>query len=429
MIKSVLVIVPHQDDELNIAGGLFETLIDNNIDINVLYVTRGDFYKEKYEFRQKERDEVLKVFGNIKYKQLNYSDNYKSDNHIFNNLDTRNKVKDDIKAYILEVLADMIICIDFDEHADHRMVSSLFDEIIKEIVTSSNYRPIVLKKFAYLGVWGGENDYFSSVALSTKPYLKISNDIYTNALPYSWNERLRFKANNIDYALDFYNSKLYKAYARYMTQCGFRFFFHASNSDIVYFYRNTNNLALLAEVKVSDGDGHYINDYALANIESIKDNFIGTSKFDTSAWIPNDKEKKATLKWKKPNDIKSIKLYQNFKYEGHINSFEISLSNGYKKLINCSNDDIEVVDLGLNKDVDSLTFKILDGSGKAGIRELEVYSDDNKFPKEETPFEYYVDDVEERNNVKYYENIAKLYWVYYRAKNKFNKLIHKNNWD
>jgi LmbE family N-acetylglucosaminyl deacetylase len=115
----------------------------------------GNFYRKKTAARQKERERSLKVFGNIKYKQLSYDDSYKVENHKFNDMAMRANIKADIKSYISEVMADMIICVDFDSHADHKMVSSLFDQIMKEMIVENGYRPLVLKKFAYLGVWGG----------------------------------------------------------------------------------------------------------------------------------------------------------------------------------------------------------------------------------------------------------------------------------
>ena len=46
MIRNVLVIVQHPDDELNIDGFLFESLIENNVGIFILCVTKGDFTKK-----------------------------------------------------------------------------------------------------------------------------------------------------------------------------------------------------------------------------------------------------------------------------------------------------------------------------------------------------------------------------------------------
>ena len=41
--KSVLVIVPHEDDEINLMGGLLPLLVEKNMDVNICFVTNGDF--------------------------------------------------------------------------------------------------------------------------------------------------------------------------------------------------------------------------------------------------------------------------------------------------------------------------------------------------------------------------------------------------
>ena len=44
MIKSVLIIVPHQDDDLNVAGCLLDQLGNARIPIDVCFVTNGDYF-------------------------------------------------------------------------------------------------------------------------------------------------------------------------------------------------------------------------------------------------------------------------------------------------------------------------------------------------------------------------------------------------
>ena len=100
MIKSALIIVPHQDDELNIGGFILNRLLKEDADINILYVTRGNFYKDKYSWRQKERDKILQMFGDIKYKQLEYDDGYDYKNHTFNNRELRTDIERDIYDYL-----------------------------------------------------------------------------------------------------------------------------------------------------------------------------------------------------------------------------------------------------------------------------------------------------------------------------------------
>ncbi len=434
MIKSVLVIVPHQDDELNIAGFIFKKLIDENIKIYILYVTKGNFYSKKYEKRMDERDKVLNIFGNIEYKQMNWDDSYIEDNHTYNIKEKRDKVQYDIMQYVMQVKSDMIICVDCDKHPDHRMVSILFDNCIREIISCSDYRPIVLKKFAYLGVWGGKFDYFDNKLKETIPYLAGGgeNEAYNNALPYSWEDRIRFKANYEDYQLAFWKSIVYKAYKKYYTQCGFRFFFRASNADIVYWYRNINNLLYQANIIVSSGNKRYINDYSINRIEEINDKFEGIGRFSECAWVPSedDVDKFFVAKWEKPIRVKTIKIYQNYRDFGHLNSFEIELSNGWKRIFYCSDLDTEKYDLGKQFEITWLKFKIISANGAAGIREFEAYTDDGEFPWKDVPLQRYVHvDDTYRHHINLYKCIYWFQWTMLRIKNRIRRYMGLITWD
>lgn len=432
MINSVLIIVPHQDDELNIAGFILDKIIKEGIKVNILYVTRGDFYN-KYEARQRERDNALKVYGNIYYRQLDYPDSYKADNHIFNDKIKRNTVERDIKQYIKEVLADMIICVDYDSHADHRMVSSIFDQVMKELILEENYKPIVLKKFAYLGVWDGENDYFNTGSLETKPRIANSNidDTYFLCSPNDWDDRIRISVDSKEYGLAFWKSKAFKAYCKYFTQCGFRFFFRAANSDAVYWYRNTSNIMLKAKISASSGDVRFLNDFALGNVDGICEDFEGENKFKMSAWIPDedDQTKKFVAEWSESITIEAIKVYQNFRYEGHISSFKLKLNNGFNRVIECNDEDVIHIHIPRQENVSVLEVQIIESEGNAGIREFEIYENEGCFPWSEIPFqEYHAEEEMSRKNIKIYEFVAYIYWCVLRGINKIRKHIGKTCW-
>ena len=65
MLRNVLIIVPHQDDELNVAAPLLSYFIDKNISITVCFVTNGDYDGEE-EIRLEEAKRVSKLFNNWK---------------------------------------------------------------------------------------------------------------------------------------------------------------------------------------------------------------------------------------------------------------------------------------------------------------------------------------------------------------------------
>lgn len=431
MIKSALIIVPHQDDELNISGFILNRLCRAKVAVNILYVTKGNFYRDKYLWRQQERDRVLDIFGDIKYKQLGYNDSYDYKNHTFNDIELRNDVERDIYDYILKCRSDLVVCVDFDLHADHRMVSSLFDRAMCKILKEKhNYNPIVLKKFAYLGVWTGYNDYFNIKPMRTCEDDYYREELYIDALPNSWDDRICVRAEESDCSLKFWKSKVFKAYITYWTQCGYRFFFKAANTDVTYWFRNTENLMMSAKINADSGNTNYINDFSLGNIDLITESFENVeSKFPHSAWVPNDDKKELTIQWDVPVSIKTIKLYQNFRKLGHINSFQLT-GNGYSQTMEC--DDSDVNYFYLNKEIltDWLTFKMLDASGNAGIRELEMYTGDGKLPWSELPFEEYKATGHNRTKVmtRLSSKIQTVVWIILRIENKIRKRIGLSHW-
>jgi hypothetical protein len=279
---------------------------------------------------------------------------------------------------------------------------------------------------------GGTNDYFSEKAHET--LTEASGNVeteYLQCVPNQWNDRLRFEVTAADYGMKFWESKLFKAYCRYWTQCGFRFFFRAANADAVYWYRNTHNL-MIGNVKVqaSSGEHKYINDFCLGNVEMVND-AEGIGIFADSAWVPeeNDTDKKVCVEWAKPVTVKTLKLYQNFKEIGHINQLEIEFSNGHRELVDCISDDVQYIKLPLMENITSMNLRIVSTRGRAGIRELEVYEDSGEFPWEDVPMKPFDESsLKIRKHIKFYENIAKIYWTVFRGINKIKQYLGFAAW-
>lgn len=270
MIRTALIFAPHQDDELNIAGSLMEQMILAGIKISVCFLTNGD-WKGEQEKRLKEAKNVATIFGynDIIYlgygdggftKSLYYAPNDdtvvfspagfketygvgdKQDFHYIKYGEhadyTKRNVRNDIRDVIQSVKADIIFCVDSDEHPDHKLLSEQFDKAILEIVSKSNYHPIVLKTFAYLGVFYGANDYFIRPMQQTKceSYGRWAR---SDCAPYNWEERISFAVSNSVYPLCWWKSKLFKALKVYKSQRGVKFFPRICNADAVYWFYDT----------------------------------------------------------------------------------------------------------------------------------------------------------------------------------------------
>ena len=274
MIKSALILAPHQDDELNIAGLLLDQMKAAGMNITVCFATNGD-YNGNEETRLYEAKSVAKIFGGWNIVYLGYGDTgYEgallnaadddvvatspagfSETHGVGDIQdfhylqhgehisyTRNNLLSDIKEVILSVRADLVFCVDADNHPDHVLLSVLFDKAMSEIAQAADYHPLVLKKFAYLGTWYGLDDYFFRPAKPTE-CLSCGGDYESrkDCKPYDWNNRIRFSVNPSVYTLRFWKSTLFKAYKCYKSQNGIAFFPRVANADSVYWFYDTRN--------------------------------------------------------------------------------------------------------------------------------------------------------------------------------------------
>ena len=274
MISSALILAPHQDDELNIAGLLLDQMKAAGMNITVCFATNGD-YSGNEKNRLNEAKTVAEIFGGWNIVYLGYGDigyegsllNAADDDvvaaspagfsethgvgdiqdfhfvqHGEHNLYTRKNLLLDIKEVLLSVQADLVFCVDADNHPDHVLLSALFDKAMCEIAQATDYHPLVLKKFAYLGTWYGIDDFF---VRPTNPTECLScggeHETRKDCKPYDWNNRIRLAVNPNLYTLRFWKSLLFKAYKCYKSQNGIAFFPRVANADAVYWFFDTKN--------------------------------------------------------------------------------------------------------------------------------------------------------------------------------------------
>ena len=220
--KNVMFFAPHEDDEINIYGGVIEQYVKYGSDVRIVFYTNGD-YHNLGQLRIKETLCVAKKY-NIPEKNiifLGYSDSLTDKNslHIYNSKDgeevfysryvvsqtygikpkppykehkfTRNNILSDIKSVILEYKPDTLFCCDYDEHMDHRALSMFFEEALYSILKENTlYFSEVYKGFAYSTAWHGNEDYYSLNALSTR---LIEPSAYMKETGYyDWKDRVRF---------------------------------------------------------------------------------------------------------------------------------------------------------------------------------------------------------------------------------------------
>ena len=339
MKQKVLLIVPHQDDELFVGGGLLRTLSQGgDYEAYVVYTTDGDFFPHEAEVRLREALQVLGRFGAVEESHiffLGYGDGWKGGGHLYHQEGEEPLVsmagrtetygleehgdyrytksgrhsayrradwKQDLKDVIVEVRADLLLVVDFDAHADHRAASLLTEECLGEIFREdASYRPLVLKRFAYDGVWKGKADFFELPRRGTV-LAKLSQTSYTPE------EALRFSMPK-DCATPWLSrNAFYRALRCHRTQEAWQKADEIINIDEVFFRRNTDNLLYEAALSASSGKPEYLRDFKLFDCGDVTKKELVLKE---CGWKPEmtEAEKTVRIRFERPQTVGRIAVY------------------------------------------------------------------------------------------------------------------------
>lgn len=407
-MKKALLLAPHLDDELLIGGGLLYALArDDNWCVYVVFMTNGDYYANEAEIRLKEAIASCGALG-IEEEYvifLGYGDQWKGKKHIYNMQDgvvtshsgrtttyalknhseysyqkgnghrlyTRDNLKTDIKNVILDLLPEVLVCVDFDSHPDHKALSLFFSECLGEILKNDfNYKPLVLKKLAYEEIYDGENDYYCIPHSRTK--CRVGELTSTPIL--KWQDRISLSVPKECDTLLLTNNVLFKAAKKYKSQ-EFKFIIpKAINSDIVYWRQFTENFALSASVIVTSGVAEYLNDFKTIDSDNI---LSGTNKLSASVWCPSlsDPLKQATLEWPEEILVREICIYENPDAESNILLLKILIHDECSiEVDNIQHDGSKTQILFEPIKTKKITMMISRWTGpKPGISEVEVFNE------------------------------------------------------
>lgn len=351
--KNVMLFAPHEDDEINIYGGIIEQYVKNGSAVRVVFSTNGDYHGIG-KIRIKEAQSVAKKYG-IPFENfifLGYSDSLVNNDglHIYNcqneekicsrhnisktygtkkkppfnkNNFTRRNIIDDFKSVILEYKPDTIFCCDYDVHSDHRAISLFFEEAMGEILKETGYyNPVVYKGFAYSTAWNGKEDYYSLNAKST--HLKQESDYMTETGFYAWKDRVRFPVAVESLSRVMQNSSSYAAMAEYSSQTATDHANGILNSDKVFWKRRTDSVLYNAEIFASSGDASHLTEFKIAHSNDINDK--DRLPVD-NAWVADtaDEHKMLMIKLPSRRKISSIYLYENPDNGSHIVNAAVTL--------------------------------------------------------------------------------------------------------
>ena len=403
--KNVMLLVPHQDDDINVLGGVIEEYVKYGSEVTVVFSTNGDYYAAQ-EIRFQEALDALAVMGvpeeNVIF--LGYGDQWEPGGpHIYNaepgavmasyygsrqtygtsvkgvwreGTDyTIENFRMDIESVILEYRPDVIYCVDYDYHLDHKALTMSFERVMGKILKETDYRPLVFKGYAYNSAWEAVSDFYRDNLIST---LDVYDPSYAWAPQvYHWGERIRMPVNGESLSRSLVSARVQKALAKYESQSAELYGVRVINSDKVFWQRNTNSLATWADISVTSGNGELLNDFMLLECYDI----VGERKPYDGAWIPEegDGEKRATVTFDRPQEIRGIVLYDNPAEDGNILNARIgfsdgtSLETGALAPLGAANR-IEVEKTGIT----SVTVTILEGEGSAGLTEIEVFGEETQ---------------------------------------------------
>ena len=411
--KTIMIIVPHQDDELFLCGTIMGLLKGNRQNVFIVFTTNGD-YGNDFNERKIESIKALSKYGinkeNIIF--LGYGDQYNTPyKHLYhapNNDVTTSKAgyketygEDfcfkqwnvhheytienyiyDIREIIKLILPDIIFSNDLDWHPEHRFTSLILDRVLGEILKENkNYRPYIFKGFIYFIGWDGVSDYRKiNLGRTKKPTRSKSFDKrFDVGNPYfKWNDRLCFP---IDYQLTLKKKNtLFKAVSKYkFSKNAKRFYESMMNADAIFWQRVTTNAALHATVNVSSGNENYLNDFIIVDLNDITKK--NSMDFEASVWRPanSDKQPKIEMVFDQPIIANTIVLYRDiYSYSKECVHYSIE----YKYLID-EKEETEIiegcikeydlrVDIDLKKDYMLTDLHIQLDNNSIGFTEIEV---------------------------------------------------------
>lgn len=402
--KKVMLVVPHQDDEINLAGGVIEEYIRYGSEVYVVYATNGD-YRVPAKQRLGETIDALAVLGvdeeHIIF--LGYGDAcadengvplYNSDEQATSNAGhsytytyaehppfregrayTRRNILEDIRGVILEYRPDVIYGVDCDKHQDHQLTALLFDRALGEILHMINgYKPLVYKGFAYSTAYYAYDDFYR---LNIKSTLAPQNGLRIFAPDvYAWGERVRMPVSARSLSRAMLSSRLFAASFEHRSQDEAQRAWQIINGDKVFWRRETTSLCYTARVTASSGDTGVLTDFLLGDTSNV----LAAANNVTGIWQsePGDREKTIKVAFDTPQNIRRIKLYDDPSPERNIVDAVISFDNGdtvntgalaprgSETLVNVEEDGVR-----------SFTVQITEYEGDVpGLTEIEAYSGD-----------------------------------------------------
>lgn len=397
--QTIMVIVPHQDDELNLIGTeLYRQLARKHNRVITVFVTNGD-YLNKGSVRIKEAIKVNHKLG-VKKEDvifLGYGGGWSEDapniynaagkgtltshcqkiktygikNHpaFHDGVDyTTENFFEDFKNVILSNKPDVIFCSDYDCQEDHVLTTLAFEKVMGNLLKENrDYTPRVFKGFCYPTAWTAPDDFYRLPFASTADIKESKTGIFRQ---YDWENRIRLPLEGLSRSL--WGCPTFSALKRYQSQQAFIKAPHIINGDKVFWERRTDSALKFAKITVSSGNAAFLNDFMLFDCNDVKGAL--STPYD-EVWVPDatDAEKTITIEFPRKINLYNIRLYGNIRPDSKIRNAKICLDNGKEfdtgEIQSCG------TDLQINeREIQKLTVSLSDTVGDhAGLGEIEIF--------------------------------------------------------
>lgn len=405
--KRVMAIVPHEDDEMNLLGGVIEQYVKYGSDVYIVYVTNGDLLFSA-EQRITEAEAAMASCGipashliflgygdamslegkpfyycpedQQLYSPAGFSETYGTSGHpAFNpgHSYTRLHVQEDIRDVILRYMPDVIYCTDMDEHYDHQAVAMLFERAMGQVLARQPaYAPQVFRGFAYDTAYYAPTDYYRVNIASTQ---KPNSEPYMTSgscFIYNWEERIRLPVDETGFSRSLLSSSAYETLCQYSSQPADIRSEGIINGDKVFWQRESNSLSYDAWFWVSSGDESVLHDFVLIDRE-LEQTVPG---FSVNTWIPepDDQEKRVIIKFSQPTALSRVVLYDNPSLVDNVLETSIRLDNGTFIKSGPLDPNGSGTELLFDRaEVEELEICLLETEGSgAGLTEIELFSEE-----------------------------------------------------
>ena len=414
---TVMIFVPHEDDEINLAGASICGAVQEGLRAICVFVTNGDWeyagsvrlkeaiaalnemrvpaedviflgypdggmHAERSVFLQR-KNHMTDAAGRKETCGMPGKPEFCMQKHGIHRRCTWENLLTDIREVVLEYRPDTVLVTDFDAHPDHRMCSIAFETAMGQILNrpDNEYCPLVLKGFAYSTAYEAPKDFYESHLLSCcmeKEHLRDPEDETDNPV-YEWGRRIRFPVPKNCREPHQMENILYKALKQHLSQMGAGRAVRIINGDQVFWRRRTDNLAYRGRTSVSSGDGKYLHDFLMMNTDNIS---VPCPHMTDYLWTPaeEDTEKCCRCSFAQPCHIESVSLYGNIETDSRIVKGKLIFSTGFSYdtgPLQTRGRETEI-DFPPQDDVKWIEFRILASEGKqAGLSEWEFFEEKN----------------------------------------------------